>query len=52
MSDNLVGSRKFRILNAIDDCSREVKAIEVKTSNSSRRVISILDRIKRKTSIN
>ena len=45
MSDSMVGNRKFRTLNVMDDCSREVLAIEVDTSLSSRRVIRTLDRI-------
>ena len=45
MSDGMFGNRKFRTLNVMDDCSREVLAIEVETSLSSRRVIRTLDRI-------
>lgn len=45
MSDSMVGSRKFRTLNIMDDCSREALAIEIDTSFSSRRVIRVLDRI-------
>jgi putative transposase len=45
MSDNMVGNRKFRTLNVMDDCSREVLAIEVDTSLSSKRVIRTLDKI-------
>jgi len=45
MSDSMVGNRKFRTLNVMDDCFREVLAIEVDTSLSSRRVIRIPDRI-------
>lgn len=45
MSDSMVGNRKFRTLNVMDYCSREVLAIEVDTSLSSRRVIRTLDRI-------
>jgi putative transposase len=45
MSDSMVGNRKFRILNIMDDYSREVLAIEVDTSLSSRREIRTLDRI-------
>lgn len=45
MSDSMVGNRKFRTLNIMDDCSREALAIEVDTSLSARRVIRTLDRI-------
>jgi putative transposase len=45
MSDSMVGNRKFRTLNVMDDCSREALAIEVDTSLSARRVIRTLDRI-------
>jgi putative transposase len=45
MSDSMVGNRKFRTFNVLDDCSREVLAIEVDTSLSSRRIIRTLDRV-------
>ena len=45
MSDSMTGNRKFRTFNVIDDCSREVLAIEVDTSLSSKRVIRVLDRV-------
>lgn len=45
MSDSMVGNRKFRTLNIMDDCTREVLAIEIDTSLSSKRVIITLDRI-------
>jgi putative transposase len=45
MSDTMVGNRKFRTLNIMDDCSREVLAIEVDTSLSAKRVTRTLDRI-------
>jgi putative transposase len=45
MSDSMVGSRKFRTFNVMDDCSREVLAIEVDTSLSAKRVIRTLERI-------
>jgi len=38
-------NRKFRTLNVMDDCSRELLAIEVDTLLSSRRVIRALDKI-------
>jgi putative transposase len=45
MSDSMVGNRKFRTLNVMDDCSREVLAIEIDTSLSSKRVIRTLEKI-------
>lgn len=45
MSDSMVGGRKFRTLNVMDDCSREALAIEVDTSLSAKRVIRTLDRV-------
>ena len=45
MSDSLVCGRKFRTLNVIDDCSREVLAIEIDTSLPAPRLIRILDRV-------
>ena len=45
MSDSLVNGRKFRTLNIIDDCNREVLAIEIDTSLSSKRVIRTLEQV-------
>jgi putative transposase len=45
MSDSMVGGRKFRTFNVIDDCSREALAIEIDTSLSSKRVIRVLQRV-------
>ena len=45
MSDALVNGRKFRTLNIIDDCNREVLAIEIDTSLSSKRVIRTLEQV-------
>lgn len=45
MSDSMVGGRKFRTLNVMDDYSREALAIEIDTSISAKRVIRTLDRI-------
>jgi putative transposase len=45
MSDSMVGNRKFRTFNVMDDCSREVLAIEIDTSLSSQRIIRVLDKI-------
>lgn len=45
MSDCIQGSRKFRTFNIIDDCTREVLAIEIDTSLTSKRVIRTLSRV-------
>lgn len=45
MSDSLIGGRKLRTLNVIDDCSREALAIEIDTSLSAKRVIRTLEQI-------
>ena len=45
MCDTMVGNRKFRTFNLMDDCSREALAIEVDTSLSSKRIIRTLDRV-------
>lgn len=45
MSDSMIGNRKFRTFNVIDDCSREALAIEADTSLSSKRIIRVLERI-------
>jgi putative transposase len=45
MSDSIVCNRKFRTFNVMDDGSREVLAIEVDTSLSSKRIIRVLDRL-------
>jgi putative transposase len=45
MSDSLVDSRRFRLLNIIDDYNRESLWIEVDTSLPSLRVIRVLDRL-------
>ena len=45
MSDSLIGSRKFRTFNVIDDCSREALIIDIDTSLSAKRVIRTLNRI-------
>jgi putative transposase len=41
----MVGYRRFRTFNLIDDCSREVLAIEIDTSLSSKRIIRIIERV-------
>jgi putative transposase len=45
MSDSMVGVRRFRIFYLIDDCTREVLAIEIDTSLSSKRIIRTLERV-------
>jgi putative transposase len=45
MSDSMVGNRKFRTFNVIDDCTREALAIEIDTSLSGKRITRVLDRI-------
>ena len=46
MSDSLWNGRKFRLLNIIDDFTREVLAIEVDTSIPASRVIRTLGQVK------
>jgi putative transposase len=41
----MVGGRRFRTFNLIDDCTREVLAIEIDTSLSSKRIIRTLERV-------
>ena len=45
MSDSMIGGRRFRTFNLIDDCTREVLAIEIDTSLSSKRIIRTLERV-------
>jgi putative transposase len=45
MSDSMVIGRRFRTFNLIDDCTREVLAIEIDISLSSKRIIRILERV-------
>ncbi len=45
MSDALFSGQRFRTFNVIDDCSREVLAIEVDTNLPAARVIRVLDRV-------
>ncbi|NSL85258.1 IS3 family transposase [Chitinophaga sp. Mgbs1] len=45
MSDSLIGNKRFRTFNVIDDGSREVLGIEVDTSLSSYRIVRVLERI-------
>jgi len=41
----MVGHRRFRTFNVLDDCTREVLAIDIDTSLSSKRIIRTLERI-------
>jgi putative transposase len=41
----MIGNRKFRTFNVIDDYSREALAIDVDTSLSSKRIIRTLNRL-------
>lgn len=45
MSDSFVNDRRFRILNVVDDCSRENLASEVDTSLPAVRVIQVLEEL-------
>ena len=46
MSDCIASGRRFRILNVIDDYSRECPVVEVDTSLGGQRVATVLDRLK------
>ena len=41
----MVGNRKFRTFNVIDDCTREALVIDVDTSLSSKRIIRTLEKV-------
>ena len=45
MSDSLENGRSFRVLNVVDDFSREALAMEVDTSITGQRVSRVLDRL-------
>jgi putative transposase len=45
MSDALADGRRFRLLNVVDDWTRECLAIEVGRSLNGRNVIAVLDRV-------
>src|SRR5690606_17295401 len=45
MSDSMVGNRKFRTFNVIDDGTREALVIDVDTSLSSKRIIRTLEKV-------
>jgi putative transposase len=48
MSDALSSGRRFRMLNIVDDYTRECLAIEVDTSLSGMRVVRVLEELKQK----
>jgi putative transposase len=43
MSDTLLGGQRFRVLNIVDDCTRQSVANEVDTSLTGSRVAQVLD---------
>ena len=45
MSDSMIGNRKFRTFNVIDDGTRETLIIDVDTSLSSKRIIRTLEKV-------
>jgi transposase InsO family protein len=45
MHDTLGSGRKFRLLNVLDDCTRECLCIEVSTGFSGRHVARVLERL-------
>lgn len=45
MHDTLVDGRTFRVLNIVDDCTRECLAIEVDRSLPGARVVRVLERL-------
>jgi len=45
MRDTLKDGRVIRLLNIVDDCSRECLAIEIDTSLTGRRVVAVLERL-------
>jgi len=51
MHDSLWGGRRFRLLNIIDDYSRELLSIEVDTCLPAQRVIRVLERLKETRSL-
>lgn len=51
MHDSLWGGRRFRLLNIIDDYSRELLSIEVDTCLPASRVIRVLERLKETRSL-
>lgn len=51
MHDTLASGRTFRVLNIVDDHTREALAIEVDTSLSGARVVRVLERLARTRSL-
>jgi putative transposase len=45
MSVTIMGMRKFRTFNVMDDCTREALAIEIDTLLSSKRIIRTLESV-------
>jgi len=45
MNGSMVDGRRFRTFSLIDNCTREVLAIEIDTSLSSKRIIRTLERV-------
>ena len=45
LSDSIMGVRKFRTFNVMDDCTGEALAIEVDTSLSSKRIIRTMESV-------
>ena len=45
MRDSMVGGRRFRTFKLIDDCNREVHAIQIDTYLSSKRIIRTLESV-------
>ncbi|NBU72212.1 MAG: transposase, partial [Bacteroidetes bacterium] len=45
MSDSIMGMRKFRTFNVMDDCTREALAIEIDISLSTKRIIRTLESV-------
>lgn len=46
MSDSLYAGKRFRTFNVLDDFNREILAIEIDTSLTSRRIIRVFERLK------
>lgn len=44
MSDSLYAGNRFRTFNVIDDCNREILAIEIDTSITGPRLIRVFER--------
>lgn len=46
MSDSLYAGKRFRTFNVIDDFNREILAIEIDTSLTSKRLIRVFERLR------